>query len=137
MLPLVLSLFLVATPVHAEELKPPVHVEAAHTPPIEVLIKITPQYREQQVALAFADTPRMVSVARCESRFHQFNSDGTPLHSKTDDWGLLQIHGTWIPLSKKMGLDIKHSAEDNIEFAKYILKTQGIKAWSCSRKAAV
>lgn len=92
----------------------------------------TPELREREVALAFPNTPEMVSIARCESGFHQFDKNGNPLLSRTGDYGILQVNRIWIPLAKKMGLDIVHSAEDNITMSAYILRTQGIKSWTCS-----
>lgn len=126
MLALLLSL-LIATPVHAETLTSPVHVEAAHTPPIEVAVSL-----REKVELAFPDDPLMWKIIKCESKFRQFDSKGNPLRSRTNDYGIAQIHATWIPVAKKMGLDIVHSADDNLLFAKHILKVQGHKAWTCS-----
>ena len=79
----------------------------------------------------------MVDVVRCESQFHQFRSNGKPLISSrnkdgTYDIGLLEINSRWLPLSKKMGLDIVNNAEDNIKFGQYLLKKYGISQWSCA-----
>ena len=74
----------------------------------------------------------MDAVVACESGFHQYRTDGTPLISPTGDVGVMQIHAaTWGAEAKRLGLDIYGSAHDNIIMGRFILDEQGIRAWSC------
>ena len=73
----------------------------------------------------------MVSSIKCESNFRQFNSDGTPLISRTSDVGIGQINQVHWARAKSLGLDIFYSENDNIIMAKIILEEQGHSAWTC------
>lgn len=82
----------------------------------------------------FVEDPRLVDVARCESRFRQWDSQGNPLRGEINpkDVGVMQINEKyWLAESIKLGHDI-YTLEGNIEMAKHILKVQGINAWSWS-----
>lgn len=80
-------------------------------------------------------TPEMIDVARCESSYRQYNPDGTLFKGwqNDKDWGVFQIntyyHGE---KAKEMGLDLT-LLKDNIEFAKYLYTTQGLKPWIWSK----
>lgn len=83
----------------------------------------------------YADTPILVEVARCESTFRHFGSDGeTVIRGKVnkDDIGVMQInehyHGD---TAEKMGLDL-HSVEGNVAYAKYLYGKYGTKPWNAS-----
>ena len=90
------------------------------------------------VEASFASVPLMTPIAGCESSYRQYGANGKPLISGTDDVGVMQVNiPTWSKKGKELGLDFVHSSEDNIKMAKYILDTQGISAWSCSRSAIV
>ena len=78
--------------------------------------------------------PALVCIANAESGFNQFTSSGAPLESSTQDYGVFQIHKTWIPLAKSMGLDIVNSAQDNITFGIYLYNTRGPQIWSTYKK---
>jgi hypothetical protein len=84
--------------------------------------------------------PTMLCIAEHESSVEQFTSTGQPLKSKTDDYGIFQIHESWIPTAKKMGLDVVNSPQDNIEFAIWLAQTHGYQQWStykdCSGSAS-
>jgi len=78
------------------------------------------------------DPNRFVAIAICESSLEQ-NKDGKVVENPvTKDYGLFQIHYTWIPTAESMGLNIEGSVYDNIEFARYLYDTYGIKPWSSS-----
>lgn len=80
----------------------------------------------------FPNDPRMVAVLKCESNHRQFDSNGSPLRSPTNDWGIAQINEkVWDAKAKEMGLDYKHSMEDNLKMARYVYDVQGIRAWMC------
>lgn len=70
-----------------------------------------------------------------ESGGNQFTPDGSPLISSTGDVGVMQLNlKTWLPLSKTMGLDIEHSAKDNITFGVYLYNRYGPTIWTTYKK---
>jgi len=73
---------------------------------------------------------RMAKIAECESGLNLYKHNLKDPHGGS--YGLFQINAPWIPVAKKMGLDIMQP-NDNFKFAKVILKAQGEKAWSCSK----
>lgn len=74
------------------------------------------------------------AIAQCESGAKQFNADGTVVFNATSsDYGFFQINKQWLPLTEKMGLDIKYSARDNIEFGIWLYGQDGTKDWSASK----
>jgi hypothetical protein len=84
-----------------------------------------------QTALASNQIPsELVCIADHESGMEQFTPSGKPLVSPTNDYGVMQIHYTWIPLAKKMGLDVVHNAQDNIEFGIWLFNTHGASQWT-------
>ena len=88
-----------------------------------------------KVACAFADAPVMIAVARCESRFRQYNADGTVLRGKENskDLGVFQINEYWNGAdAKRRGFDLK-TTEGNIGYARVMYKEQGLKPWGASR----
>jgi hypothetical protein len=90
---------------------------------------------EHKVRKHFKDTPIMVKVAYCESRFRQFNPDGSIFKGIVNDkdLGVFQINTDYhLEDSQKMGLDIK-TLEGNMEYAEYLFNTQGLSPWSASR----
>ena len=78
-----------------------------------------------------SDSNVMIAIAQCESSLQQFQEDGTPVKSQTNDYGFLQINEYYNGSdAKRLGLDYKKSLHDNIKMAKYIYDKQGLKAWS-------
>lgn len=74
-------------------------------------------------------------IAKCESTNLQFYPGSSmTVHSKTNDWGYLQINDN--PdnqrLAAKLGLDYKGSMKDNIKMARALFDIQGFNAWYCS-----
>lgn len=76
--------------------------------------------------------PRMMKIVQCESGFKQ-EVKGRVLKSPTNDYGLMQINGSWIPKAKKLGYNIM-TLEGNVEMGKWIYKNAGgINNWSCNK----
>jgi hypothetical protein len=74
----------------------------------------------------------MLKVIECESDFKQF-VNGKVLHSPTDDWGVMQINGSWIPTAKKLGYDVM-TLSGNIAMGLWIYKNAGgIGNWECNK----
>lgn len=127
--------FFLFRPIRVESEK----IEATSTPPqtsqnaiTEVVATTTEKVSlRHAVEVAFADQPAMSRVVKCESGFRQFNSDGLPLISPTSDVGVMQINQVHWKLAKSLGLDIFHSAQDNITMGRIVYKQSGLTAWSC------
>lgn len=84
----------------------------------------------------FADDPILVEIAWCESRFKQFNSDGTVVRGRVNskDVGLMQINERFhAEDAVTKGYDI-YTVEGNIAFGKYLRDKFGTDPWKSSRK---
>jgi hypothetical protein len=95
-----------------------------------------PKAMEQYLKTQFKDTPILVDIARCESSFRQYDSDGKVLRGKAnrDDVGVMQINEKYNGESaKKLGYDI-YTTDGNIAFAKHLYETQGADPWVYSSK---
>jgi hypothetical protein len=93
----------------------------------QVKVKTT----EEIIAEHFADTPILKRIAACESENRQFNADGTLLRGWMNplDVGVMQINEKYhLSTATKLGLDI-HTLEGNVDYAKYLYSTQGVKPW--------
>jgi len=89
---------------------------------------------EQYVREYFAGAPIMAEVARCESRFKQFDNDGS-IHRgvvNNKDLGVMQVneyyHGK---TADKLGLDL-YSIQGNVAYAKYLYEKEGTRPWASS-----
>ena len=89
---------------------------------------------EQYVREYFADAPIMAEVARCESRFKQFDNDGSINRGVVNnkDLGVMQVneyyHGK---TADKLGLDL-YSIQGNVAYAKYLYEKEGTRPWASS-----
>ena len=93
----------------------------------QVKVKTTQEIVDEH----FADTPILKRIASCESHQRQFNDDGTVLrgHMNSQDIGYMQINEKYhLGTALKLGLDI-YTLEGNLEYAKYLYRTQGVKPW--------
>jgi hypothetical protein len=98
----------------------------------QVKVKTT----EEIIAEHFADTPILKKIAFCESQNRQFTEDGNVLRGKVNpkDIGVMQINEKYhLSTAQKLGLNI-YTLEGNIDYAKYLYKTQGVKPWIHSSK---
>lgn len=89
---------------------------------------------KQTVEDYFSDIPVMIDVAFCESRYTQFNSDGSVHRGVVNpaDVGVMQINEKYhLATSKKLGLDI-HTLEGNMAYGRYLYETQGTAPWEYS-----
>ncbi|TSC66937.1 MAG: hypothetical protein G01um101472_587 [Parcubacteria group bacterium Gr01-1014_72] len=103
---------------------------------VQEVIVDRPLTLEGHVRESFQETPVLAEIARCESRFRQFDSDGEVLRGARNkgDVGLMQIneyyHGE---KAKELRFDI-HSLEGNITFAKWLHERYGDAPWVHSSK---
>ena len=95
-------------------------------------VKLTTKEHVQQF---FSEAPAMIEVARCESGFRHFNSDGSVLRGYVNgaDIGVMQInemyHGA---RARELGIDI-YKREGNLEYAMYLYRKEGLRPWSASK----
>lgn len=91
---------------------------------------------EDYVRTYFRDTPILAEIARCESRFRQYNEDGAVLHGKVNkgDIGIMQINKYYhAENADKLGYDI-YSVKGNVAYAKKLYDKYGDDPWSSSLK---
>lgn len=89
---------------------------------------------EKQVRAYFADVPLMAEIARCESRFRQYDVHGNVLRGKvnTKDVGVMQINEYYhLARATKLGYDL-HSVEGNMLYARRLYNEQGSQPWVSS-----
>ena len=124
---LYLSLLLSFSPSHI------LTIPVAETAPY-VLDETSTSSLKAYVEKEFADIPEMSAIVECESGYRQFDTDGNPLMSHTQDVGIAQINNVHFAWAKERGLDIFHSAKDNLTMARLIYEAQGLDAWVCYKK---
>ena len=91
---------------------------------------------EQIIAEHFKDTPILKKIAVCESHNRQFDENGNVLRGlvNSQDVGVMQINEKYhLKEAQKLGLDI-HTLEGNIDYAKHLYETQGVRPWVHSSK---
>lgn len=89
---------------------------------------------EAIVRAYFQDIPIMIDVARCESTFRHYLSDGSVLQGivDSDDTGVMQINKRYhLKTAEAMGLDVEN-IYDNMAYARYLYERQGVQPWSAS-----
>src|SRR5688572_25351326 len=94
---------------------------------------------EARVREAFADAPEMISVAKCESGYRQYASEGVVLRGGPAKQyvGLFQIdeplHSAW---ASTLGFDIL-TPEGNIAYARRLYDAKGTQPWrGCVKPAS-
>ncbi|MEY4440935.1 MAG: hypothetical protein RLY49_561 [Candidatus Parcubacteria bacterium] len=97
----------------------------------EISEQVKVRTTEEIIAEHFANTPILKKIASCESQNRQFNETGAVLRGKVNsqDVGVFQINEKYhLEAAKKLGLDI-YTLEGNLDYAKHLYKTQGVKPW--------
>lgn len=82
----------------------------------------------------FADKPILISIAKCESQYRQYDKNGNVLRGIENnlDVGVMQINEKYhLKDSKKLGYDI-YTIEGNTAYAEYLYDKQGAKPWMSS-----
>ena len=91
---------------------------------------------EKKVREFFKNDPILVDIAKCESRFRQFDTKGESLRGKINksDIGLMQVNEYYhADTAKKLGLDI-HTVDGNLAYARYLYDKEGAQPWISSSK---
>lgn len=97
----------------------------------EISEEVKPKTTEEILDEHFKDVPIMKKIAYCESQYRQLNESGTVLrgHINSQDVGIMQINEKYhLVGSKNLGYDI-HTLEGNLDYAKHLYKTQGVRPW--------
>lgn len=107
--------------------------------PEKISLDVMPvaQTVEEYVREYFADAPVMIEIARCESKFRQFNKDGSVLKNSlgSSATGMFQIMASiHEPVADKLGLDI-NTIQGNAAYARYLYDKQGTKPWQADPKS--
>ncbi len=90
---------------------------------------------EDHVREVFKDTPILAEVARCESEFRQFGTDGKIIRGEVNkhDIGVMQINeGYHKEQAEKLGYDL-YTLDGNIAYAKALYADQGTQPWKASK----
>lgn len=91
---------------------------------------------EREVRNYFRDTPQLVEVAWCESRFRHTGKDGNIFRGMVNskDVGVMQVNeGYHLEKAKSLGFDI-YTLKGNMAYAKYLFEREGLSPWQASRK---
>ena len=89
---------------------------------------------ELYVRSYFKQYPILVEVARCESEFRQYNTDGSVLRGRAvrADVGVMQVNERYhLERSLQKGMDI-YTLRGNLAYAKFLYEEQGLKPWMSS-----
>ncbi len=108
-----------------------------------VLKSIGPDAATSTIALAIeqiakdqkVDPEPLLEIARCESRYRQYDEDGSVLRGTHNprDVGIFQINERFhLEQSHELGYDI-YTAEGNIRYAIWLSEKEGIGHWSASK----
>jgi hypothetical protein len=90
---------------------------------------------EKQVRSYFKEVPAMVEIARCESKFRQYNDSGTVLRGGAGAGmvGVFQFYESiHAPAAKALGQDLT-KLDGNLAYARHVYDTQGTTPWNSSR----
>lgn len=89
---------------------------------------------EARVRAYFWDLPVMSAIAKCESEFMQFNSEGAVLRGgyRKSMIGIFQVAPLHTPKATALGIDIK-TVEGNMAFARHLYEESGTRPWLASR----
>jgi hypothetical protein len=97
--------------------------------PAEQIISV-----QQYVKNYFSKTPILARIAKCESQYRQYTTNGDLLRGREvrEDVGVMQINETYHKaVSAKLGYNI-YSMEGNLAYGKYLYDHQGTAPWSAS-----
>ena len=90
---------------------------------------------EEYVREYFKDAPVMIDIARCESRFRQFDSAGSVLKNPTSTaMGAFQIMASIHAKNAEnlLGASI-YDLEGNAAYARYLYEKNGTRDWNASK----
>ncbi len=84
---------------------------------------------ETRIRQYFADVPAMANIAKCESGFRQYGSDGLVLFDPSYSMiGAFQVSAAHLPEALTMGMDVT-TLEGNMAYARYLYNAGGTDPW--------
>lgn len=94
---------------------------------------LNPEEVEAKVRHEFADIPVMISIAKCESSFTQYDSIGNPMYGGTGGMvGVFQVAAALhTDVAKDLNYDI-NTLQGNLAYARYLYENEGIVPWLAS-----
>lgn len=101
-----------------------------------VTVQDRPQTLESYVREYYANEPMLAEIARCESNFRQFDSNGKILRGgvNPDDVGIMQINEVYhYKRAQKLGFDLR-TLDGNLAYATYLYEKESYGPWSSSAK---
>ncbi|MFA6050916.1 MAG: hypothetical protein WC761_07050 [Candidatus Paceibacterota bacterium] len=93
-----------------------------------------PKTVKERVNEFFKEDPIMIKVAWCESRFRQFDKDGSVFRGKVNpkDVGVMQVNTYYhAKTADKLGYDLM-TLEGNLAYAKHLYEREGTTPWMSS-----
>ena len=90
---------------------------------------------EEIVRRDFADAPIMIEIARCESRFRQFDEEGRVLRGEVNphDVGVFQINERYhLGVADAKGHNI-YKIQGNLAYARELYIRNGTQDWDASQ----
>lgn len=103
------------------------------------LINQTPAEIEKRVREYFVDTPVMIDIALCESKFRQFTDSGNVMRGGSGGMmvGIFQFfESVHSKAAKNLGFDVL-TVEGNLGYAKHVYEQSGTTPWSSCVPAVV
>ena len=103
---------------------------------VQPAVAISAPTVEQYVREYFKETPILAEIAKCESRFRQFDETGHLLRGEvvSQDIGIMQINEYFhAKTALKLGIDLK-TMEGNLAYAQYLYDKEGATPWKPSQK---
>lgn len=90
---------------------------------------------EEFVREYFKDAPVMIDIARCESRFRQFDSAGKVLKNPSSSaMGAFQIMASLHAKNAENSLGVSiYDLEGNAAYARYLYERNGTRDWNASK----
>lgn len=120
--------------VYAGTLTPVLAAEMSTTTTVTSATKLTPAEIEAKVRTYFADTPVMIEIARCESKFRQFTDAGNVFYGGADK-GMVGVFQFYEAIHQSAALALGYdlaTVEGNLAYAKHLYTEQGTTPWrSC------
>ena len=93
-----------------------------------------PETVQAYVRQYYANTPILADISWCESRFRQWNPDGTVFHGAVNhyDVGIMQVNSLYHEdKATALGMDI-YTLYGNLEYTQHLYNEEGTKPWASS-----
>ncbi len=112
------------------------HTKPLPTTPAEMQVVDHPLTLEEYIREYFKETPMLAEIAKCESRFRHFGTNGKVLRGEltAEDIGVMQINSFYHEdRAEKLGFDL-HTLDGNLAYAKWLYNKESAAPWYSSSK---